>query len=429
MAPTKQNPDLLDITELVTPLSASLLRVFSFAGFNQDYSCISIGTKNGYTIINCDPYGKIHSKEQGATGIAEMLFCTSLVALVGAADQPKESPRRLHIVNTKRESTICELLFPTSILAVKLNRKRMVVVLEVEIYIYDVSTMKLMHTIETSPNPNAICALSPSSTNSYVAYPAPVPTLTSPLASPSQPPHPQPSTQPGDVNLFDTTSLSASNVIQAHKSPISFLVLNSAGTLLATASDKGTVIRVWTVPGAEKVAQFRRGSYPAKIWSINFNLMSTLLAVSSDSDTIHIFQLPKPPVIGDTSAGAKSSYSSLTDPSGSYGVDRGNGNGRSTENAIVPSSSATASFRRRSMYLGKHLAGSVGGYLPSAVTEMWEPQRDFAHVKLRGGGVRCVVALSGTTPQVFVISASGLFHAYSIDLENGGECVLMKEFR
>jgi autophagy-related protein 18 len=30
----------------------------------------------------------------------------------------------------------------------------MVVVLEEEIYIYDVSTMKLLHTIETSPNPN-----------------------------------------------------------------------------------------------------------------------------------------------------------------------------------------------------------------------------------------------------------------------------------
>jgi autophagy-related protein 18 len=54
----------------------------------------------------------------------------------------------------QRQSTICELLFPTSVLAVKLNRKRMVVVLEEEIYIYDVSTMKLLHTIETSPNPN-----------------------------------------------------------------------------------------------------------------------------------------------------------------------------------------------------------------------------------------------------------------------------------
>lgn len=44
--------------------------------------------------------------EQGATGIVEMLFCTSLVALVGAADQPKESPRRLHIVNTKVGSSV-----------------------------------------------------------------------------------------------------------------------------------------------------------------------------------------------------------------------------------------------------------------------------------------------------------------------------------
>lgn len=40
--------------------------------------------------------------DQGATGIVEMLFCTSLVALVGAAEnQPSNSPRKLQIVNTK----------------------------------------------------------------------------------------------------------------------------------------------------------------------------------------------------------------------------------------------------------------------------------------------------------------------------------------
>ena len=48
---------------------------------------------------------------------------------------------------------ICELLFPSSILAVKMNRKTLVVVLEVEIYIYDISNMKLMHVIETTSNP------------------------------------------------------------------------------------------------------------------------------------------------------------------------------------------------------------------------------------------------------------------------------------
>ena len=55
---------------------------------------------------------------------------------------------------TQRQSMICELLFPSSILAVKLNRKTLVIVLEVEIYIYDISNMKLLHVIETPPNPN-----------------------------------------------------------------------------------------------------------------------------------------------------------------------------------------------------------------------------------------------------------------------------------
>jgi hypothetical protein len=47
--------------------------------------------------------------DDGARGIVEMLFCTSLIALVGAADQPQSSPRKLQIVNTKvrASSTLC----------------------------------------------------------------------------------------------------------------------------------------------------------------------------------------------------------------------------------------------------------------------------------------------------------------------------------
>ena len=44
----------------------------------------------------------------GGMGIVEMLFCTSLVALVGAGEQPAFSPRRLQIINTKVRST-CRL--------------------------------------------------------------------------------------------------------------------------------------------------------------------------------------------------------------------------------------------------------------------------------------------------------------------------------
>ncbi len=154
----------------VQKASSSLLCV----SFNQDASCLSVGTRKGYAICNAEPYGKVYSSKAGPTNIVEMLFCTSLVALVGSSTtsttsaaaagggegsgtNPNASPRRLQIVNTKRQSTICELLFPTAILGVKLNRKRLVVVLEEEIYIYDISNMKLLHTIETSPNPQGEC--------------------------------------------------------------------------------------------------------------------------------------------------------------------------------------------------------------------------------------------------------------------------------
>lgn len=32
-------------------------------------------------------------------------------------------------------------------------------------------------------------------------------------------------------------------------------------------------------------------------------------------------------------------------------------------------------------------------------------------------------------PQVMVISSEGYFYSYNIDLENGGECSLMKQYR
>lgn len=347
-----------------------------------------------------------------------------------------------------------------------MNRKRLIVILESEIYIYDISSMKLLDTIETGPNPNgellgrhhlefnqlsqtAVCALSSDSDRAYLAYPSPAPTSSSsPLSAvPSQPPAPS----TGDVLLFDTKDNTALNVIQAHKSPIAALALNSTGTMLATASDKGTVVRVFSVPGAQKLWQFRRGSQSARIFSINFNLASSLLAVSSDSSTIHIYRLaarqagqgqgqageepPLSPGFNDDAASVTQSEISSASPPLPL-------NAKSD-------SSATSTLRKRSYHIGKSFVGGVGGYLPRSVSEMWEPQRDFAFIKLRGNGARTVVAMSAyvsfsssdgqhehladavqsrTVPQVMVISSEGMFQAYSIDLENGGECSLMKEF-
>lgn len=189
------------------------------------------------------------------------------------------STRTLLSSRQQRQSTICELTFVSAILAVKLNRKRLVVVLEEHIYIYDISNMKLLQTIDTNPNPTALCALSPSSENSFLAYPSQTGGTTSSAAA------------AGELLIFDALTLQASTIIQAHKTALSAVAFSFDGTMVATSSDKGTVIRVFSVPGGETLHQFRRGTYPARIHSLAFDMLGNFLAVSSDTDTIHVFRL------------------------------------------------------------------------------------------------------------------------------------------
>src|SRR5689334_4107425 len=101
-----------------------------------------------------------------------MLFNTSLVCLVGAGEQAAFSPRRLRLWNTKTEKSICDLNFVHSVVNVRLNKARLVAVLESKIYIFDLKTMKLLHTLDTAPNPTGVIALSSSIDNCFLAFPS-----------------------------------------------------------------------------------------------------------------------------------------------------------------------------------------------------------------------------------------------------------------
>lgn len=84
------------------------------------------------------------------------------------------------------------------------------------------------------------------------------------------------------------------STITGHTEPIAALALNSRGDLLATTSTRGTTIRVFSVPDGIEQFAFRRGSTPANVTSISFSADSSLICVSSDKPTIHIFSLHKP---------------------------------------------------------------------------------------------------------------------------------------
>jgi autophagy-related protein 18 len=430
----------------------------NFITFNQDHSCLAVGTSKGFRIYHTDPFSKIFSSDDGNIAIIEMLFSTSLVALI-------LSPRHLIIQNTKRASVICELTFPSAVLAVRLNRKRLAVVLEDEIYLYDISNMSLLTNIATSPNPGAICALSPSSENCYLAYPLP---KRREDAHDRRPSHAPPTSlyapvTTGEVLVYDTLTQKAVNVIEAHRSPLSCIAMNSEGTLLATASETGTIIRVFSIPKGQKLYQFRRGTYPSTIYSMSFNMASSLLCVSSTTDTVHIFRLQQPgprnsnndavpeSPRGERSARSRSYDSSNDSPNSNTGSPRSDAAELAPPTAINPnnhrrqSGSFSSMLRRTSGIMGRSVAGVVGSYLPQTVTEMWEPLRDFAYIKIpksniaspkgaSGGAaasnqqLRSVVAMSSSSPQVMVVTSDGGFYVFNIDMENGGEGYLVKQF-
>lgn len=85
---------------------------------------------------------------------------------------------------------------------------------------------------------SAVCALSPSSDNCYIAYPSRSSSTASfvPGQEASRSCYPT-----GDVEIFDALSSQLVNIVQAHKSPVSCVAMNSEGTLLATASEKVSI--------------------------------------------------------------------------------------------------------------------------------------------------------------------------------------------
>jgi autophagy-related protein 18 len=140
-----------------------------------------------------------------------MLFTTSLVALVSSKDDPRGSPRQLRLFNAKRDPHVLkELDFASAILAVRMNRSRLVVVLERRILVHDIKTLKVgaglvapcesvalvdqtglraqsLTRINTAANPLGVCALSANHGNCLLAFPA--------------------SAEKGDIVIYDAANL------------------------------------------------------------------------------------------------------------------------------------------------------------------------------------------------------------------------------
>ncbi|GIY17606.1 WD repeat domain phosphoinositide-interacting protein 2 [Caerostris extrusa] len=336
-----------------------------FVNFNQDITSLAVGTKKGfklYSFNNLDELEIIHQNDTEDIRIIERLFSSSLVALVTVS-----SPRKLKVCHFKKGTEICNYSYSNTILAVKLNRQRLVVCLVESLYIHNIRDMKVLHTIrDTPPNPAGLCVLSISNDHNFLAYPG--------------------SSSIGEVQIFDALNLQAKSMIPAHDNPLAAMAFDPTGMKLATASEKGTVIRVFNVLDGTKLYELRRGvKRCARIYSLSFSEDSKYLSASSNTETVHIFRLDE---VKD----------------------------------ITPSEEPQSWLG----YFGKAIVQSAS-YLPNQVTDMFNQGRSFASATLPFSGLRniCALATIDRILRVIVVSAEGNLYIFDEPAE-GRDFTLVK---
>lgn len=350
----------------INPLPALADELY-FLTFNQDHTCMASGTHNGFRIFNSDPYKETFKRDfSGGIGMVEMLFRCNILALVGGGQDPAFLKNKVILWDDNQSAPIGELTFKSDVRAVKMRRDKIVVVLEKFVYVYNFDKLERIRKYETTPNAKGIVALSPID-QCVLAFPH---------------------TTKGVVRV-ELLDANKSHLINAHEGNINCIALNMDGTRLATASEKGTLIRVFDTGTGQKLQEVRRGADKAEIFSITFSHDSNFFCTSSDKGTIHVFALKKTAGNGN----------------GQALDDHQDGNGKKSSGSNGPTQN-----RRSKLSL-------LGGYFNSEWSFAWA----------KGPECPSICCFSSDNKSLLVFTAEGTYLKLNFDPQKGGECT-MKSF-
>ncbi|KAK6911571.1 WD40 repeat [Dillenia turbinata] len=355
------------------PLNPNPVPNLLHVSFNQDHGCFAAGTDRGFRIYSCDPFRENFRRDLdsdnngmgGGIGIVQMLFRCNILALVGGGSEPQYPPNKVMIWDDDQIRCIGELSFRSEVKAVRLRRDRIVVVLAQKIYVYDFRDLKLLHQIETISNPKGLCEISHTSGSVVLVCLGLL---------------------KGQVRVEHYGS-KRTKFIMAHDSRIACFAFSQDGRWLATASSKGTLIRIFNTLDGSLLQEVRRGADRAEIYSLAFSSNAQWLAVSSDKGTIHVF--------------------SLKVDSGLPGLERSRSS--SEPNILVPPTVASLSF--------------IKGVLPRYFSSEWSVAQFRLHE-----GTQYIVAFGHQKNTVVILGMDGSFYRCQFDPATGGEMTQLEYY-
>ncbi|KAI8723825.1 hypothetical protein NCS52_00239300 [Fusarium sp. LHS14.1] len=279
------------------PIEVSTPEAVLSVSFNNDASCFAAGLDSGICIFHTKSCLLKASRDFNAgIGLVQMMGMTNYLALVGGGRNPKFAMNKAIIWDDMKGKVALEITALTSVRGVQLGRERIAVVLQNSVRVYSFAKPPgLLHVYETADNLLGLCCLS----EKKLAFPG---------------------RTPGQIMLIELATGNVS-IIPAHSSALKAIVLSPDGELLASASEMGTLIRVYSTSNCARLAELRRGIDPATIFSLAFSPCNTMLACTSDKSTLHIFDVahPRRPAM-NRSQQLGSSGSDPGDGTGKWGI-------------------------------------------------------------------------------------------------------------
>ncbi|KAI2614999.1 WD40 repeat-like protein [Hypoxylon sp. NC1633] len=238
--------------------------------FNNDASRFAVGLDSGFCIFLSNS-SQIQTARvfNAGIGLVQMMGNANYLALVGGGRSPKYPQNKAIIWDDSKGKIALEIATLTAVRGVQISKSRIAVVLQnsVRVYAFDKPPRPLAR-YETADNHLGLCCL----TEKHLVFPG---------------------RTPGQVQVVQLATDSVS-IIPAHSSSLRALQLSPDGDLLATASEKGTIIRIFSTSSCAKLAERRRGSEFATIYSLRFSPSGSMLACTSDKGSLHIFDVPNP---------------------------------------------------------------------------------------------------------------------------------------
>ena len=267
----------------------NISRMLCFS-FNQNCSCFCIGTEHGFVIYKASPLNDYYIRGlNGGIGHIAMFNNSNLIGLVGGGKRPFSSLNKLVIWNDANSKVVLEITVDFKILDIKIKQSLIAIVgkKKIKIYYYssleDILNYKEIDEITTSGNGNGIFSINLDPAKNIIAY------LTKNIGEIMIKTYPKIDNENSDY--FNNNKNYITKKISAHQTEITLMTLNHQGDIIASCSQKGSIIRLFNTTTGYLLKELRRGTDFAEIYSLNFDKTSQYILCSSSKGTVHIFNV------------------------------------------------------------------------------------------------------------------------------------------